>query len=287
MRLNRPMRDRREAPAPRRTRIAPSSRRLDVDWRELWEYRDLLYFLTWRDVKVRYKQTALGAAWAILQPLAAMVIFSVIFGALARVPSNGVPYPVFAYAALVPWTFFANAVISGSNSLVDQEDLLTKVYFPRILAPAAAVLAGLIDVGIASVVLVAMMVIFGVVPSLAVLTIPLFLLLACAAALAVAVWLSALNVRFRDVRYTLPFLIQIWLFASPVVYPSSLVPEPWNLLYALNPMVGVIDGFRWALLGDVPMPWLNLAVSTAAVALLLAGGLRYFRRMERSFADAI
>jgi lipopolysaccharide transport system permease protein len=276
-----------EAPALRRTRIAASHGRTRLDWRELWEYRDLLYFLTWRDVKVRYKQTVLGAAWAVLQPLAAMIIFSVIFGALAKVPSNGVPYPVFAYAALVPWTFFANAVISGSNSLVDQEALLTKVYFPRILAPAAAVLAGLVDVAIASVVLVVMMLIFGVVPSFAILTIPIFVLLACAAALAVAVWLSALNVRFRDVRYTLPFLIQIWLFASPVAYPSSLVPEPWNLAYALNPMVGVIDGFRWALLGDVPSPWLSVAISAAVIALLLAGGLRFFRRVERSFADAI
>ncbi|BDZ44155.1 ABC transporter permease [Naasia aerilata] len=269
------------------TRIAAARGGLRVDWAELWAYRDLLYFLTWRDVKVRYKQTALGVAWAVLQPVAAMLVFSVFFGLLARLPSDGVPYPVFAYAALVPWTFFANAVIQGSNSLVDQEALLTKVYFPRLLAPTAAVLAGLIDVAIAAVVLIAMLLIYGIVPTLALLTIPLFLVLACVTALAVAIWLSALNVRFRDVRYTLPFLVQIWLFASPVVYPSSLVPAPWNLLYALNPMASVIDGFRWALLGTAEFPGLRLLVSLAVVALLLVGGLRYFRSVERSFADAI
>jgi lipopolysaccharide transport system permease protein len=269
------------------TRIAPSTRGATPDWGEIWAYRDLLYFLTWRDVKVRYKQTALGAAWAVLQPLSTMIVFSIFFGALARVPSNGIPYPVFAYTALVPWTFFANAVIQGSNSLVDQEALLTKVYFPRLIAPAAAVFAGFIDVAIASVVLVGLMLFYGIVPSAAILTIPLFVLFAAATALAVAIWLSALNVRFRDVRYTLPFLVQIWLFASPVAYPSSLVPAPWSLVYSLNPMTGVVDGFRWALLGDVRPPGLGLAVSVVVVALLLIGGLRYFRRVERSFADAI
>jgi lipopolysaccharide transport system permease protein len=269
------------------TRIAPSSRGARPDWAEIWAYRDLLYFLTWRDVKVRYKQTALGAAWAVLQPLTTMIVFSIFFGALAKVPSNGIPYPVFVYTALVPWTFFANAVTQGSNSLVDQEALLTKVYFPRLIAPAAAVFAGFIDVAIASVVLVGLMLFYGIVPSVAILTIPFFVVFAAATALSIAIWLSALNVRFRDVRYTLPFLVQIWLFASPVAYPSSLVPTPWNLLFSLNPMAGVVDGFRWALLGDARPPGPGLAVSVFVVAVLLVGGVRYFRRVERSFADAI
>jgi len=257
-----------------------------IPWRELWEYRDLFYFLTWRDIKVRYKQTALGAAWAILQPFSTMVVFSIFFGLLAKIPSGDVPYPVFAYTALVPWTFFSVAVVQASNSMVEQEDILTTVYFPRLIVPTAAVLAGLVDVAIAFVVLVGMLLLYGIVPTAAIVTLPLFVAFAAFTALAVALWLSALNVRYRDVRYTLPFVVQIWLFASPVVYPSSLVPEPWRLLYGLNPMAGVIDGFRWALLGeDAPGP--GLLVSVAAVVLLFAGGLVYFRKMERSFADAI
>ncbi|MGY1664586.1 ABC transporter permease [Geodermatophilus sp. SYSU D00696] len=275
-----------EPAALRSTIIGPSRGRVRIGWSELWLARDLLYFLTWRDVKVRYKQTALGAAWAVLQPVATMAVFTVFFGVLANIPSGDVPYPVFAYTALVPWTFFANAVVQGSNSLVEQEAVLTKVYFPRLVVPTAAVLAGLVDVMIAFVVLVGLILFYGIVPTVAILTLPLFLLFAAATALAVSLWLSALNVRYRDVRYTLSFIVQIWLFASPVAYPSSLVPEPWRLLYGLNPMAGVIDGFRWALLGD-EAPGPALFVSIAAVAMIFAGGLVYFRRVERSFADAV
>jgi len=254
--------------------------------RELWDYRELFYFLTWRDIKVRYKQTALGAAWAVLQPFLTMVVFSVFFGALAKIPSGGVPYPVFAFTALVPWTFFATAVVQGGNSLIAQEGLLTKVYFPRLIVPAAAVLACLVDLAISFVVLVAMMLAYGIVPSLALFTLPLFIGLAAITALAVSLWLSALNVLYRDVRYTLPFLVQLWLFLSPVAYPASLVPEPWRTVYGLNPMAGVIDGFRWALLGDTPAPGPMIIVSVIAVIVLLGTGLLYFRRMERLFADA-
>jgi lipopolysaccharide transport system permease protein len=266
--------------------IRARSRRALVDWAELWAYRDLVYILTWRDIKVRYKQTALGAAWAVLQPFLTMVVFSIFFGHLAGVPSGGVPYPVFAYAALVPWTFFANAVTQASNSLVEEEALLTKVYFPRIIVPLAAVLAGLVDVSIAFIVLVGLMLAFGTAPTAGVLALPLLVLFAAVTALAVGLLLSALNVRYRDVRYTLPFLVQLWLFASPVAYPSSLVPEPWRPLYGINPMVGVVDGFRWALLGGEPPGW-SFLTSVAAVIALLAAGLTYFRHTERSFADAI
>ncbi|MBB3086879.1 ABC transporter permease [Geodermatophilus sabuli] len=258
-----------------------------VDWSELWAYRDLVYFLTWRDIKVRYKQTALGAAWAVLQPFLTMVVFSIFFGRLAGIDSGNVPYPVFAYTALVPWTFFANAVTQASNSLVQQESILTKVYFPRVIVPSAAVLAGLVDITVAFSVLVAMMLAFGIVPTVAVMTLPLLVAFAAMTAFAVGLWLSALNVRYRDVRYTLPFIVQVWLFASPVAYPSSLVPEALRPLYGINPMVGVIDGFRWALLGDVEAPGWSFLVSVGVVIALLVGGLAYFRRMERSFADAV
>ena len=269
------------------TVIRPKRGHALVDWPELWAYRDLVYILTWRDIRVRYKQTALGAAWAVLQPFLTMVVFSIFFGRLAGVPSGDVPYPVFAFAALVPWTFFANAVTQASNSLVQQEAILTKVYFPRVIVPLAAVLAGLVDVTIAFVVLVGMLLAYGIVPTAAVLTLPLLVLFAASTAFAVGLWLSALNVRYRDVRYTLPFIVQVWLFVSPVAYPTSLVPEAWRPLYALNPMVGVIDGFRWALLGDVPAPGIGLLVSALVVVTLLLGGLAYFRRVERSFADAV
>ena len=269
------------------TTIRPPRGWASIDWSELWTYRELFYFFTWRDVKVRYKQTALGAAWAVLQPVLTMLVFSLFFGNLAGIPSDGVPYPLFAYTALVPWTFFANSVTQASNSLVQQEAIVTKVYFPRLIVPSAAVLAGFVDVGIASVVLVGMMLFYGMAPTAALVTLPLFVVFAATAALAVSLWLSALNVRYRDVRYTLPFIVQVWLFASPVVYPSSLVPEPWRLVYGLNPMVGVVDGFRWALLGGVEAPGPGLLVSVAVVVVLLAGGLLYFRRMERYLADAV
>jgi lipopolysaccharide transport system permease protein len=257
---------------------------------DLWEYRDLLYFLVWRDIKVRYKQTALGAAWAILQPLLTMVAFSVFFGRLAKVPSDGIPYPVFAYAALLPWQLFAYAMTEAGNSLVGSQNLITKVYFPRLVIPIAAVLGGLVDFGISFVVLLLLMAGYGIRPTIAVVTIPLFILLVIATALGVGLWLSALNVRYRDVRYTIPFLTQFWLFLTPVAYPSSLVPAKWRVIYGLNPMAGVVEGFRWALLGrkDAPGPiGPMLAVSVLIVAALLAGGVYYFRRTEASFADTI
>lgn len=267
--------------------IRPSTGWAPLHLRELWEYRELLYFLTWRDIKVRYKQTALGATWAVLQPLLTMVVFSVFFGRLAKVPSDGLPYPIFAYCGLVPWTYFATALSQSANSLVDHGRLITKVYFPRLLVPAASVIAGLVDLGIALVVLVGMLLFYGVAPGPAVITLPLFILLAAATALAVGLWLSALNVQYRDVRYTLQFLIQFWLFATPVAYPSSLVPQRWRILYGLNPMTGVVEGFRWALLGKGEAPGALLAVSVLTVAAALIGGLFYFRRMERAFADTV
>lgn len=266
--------------------LEPTSGWAPVRPGEIWEYRDLFYFLVWRDIKVRYKQTVLGAAWAVLQPLLAMVAFSLFFGNLADVPSDGVPYPVFAFAALVPWTFFATAVTLAGTSLVEQERIISKVYFPRVIVPAAAVLSGLVDLAIAFVLLLVMVVAYGITPSAAVLTLPLFAVLAALTAIAVGLWLSALNVLFRDVRYTIPFLVQLWLFVSPVAYPSSLVPGPWDAIYGVNPMAGVIDGFRWSLLGgEAPGP--TLAVSVAAVCVLLVSGLLFFRRMERSFADVV
>lgn len=257
------------------------------DLPELWRYRELLYFLVWRDVKVRYKQTALGAAWAILQPFAIMVVFSLFFGKLAGMESDGKPYPVFAYAALVPWTFFASGLTLSTQSLVQGQNLLRKVYFPRLAIPAAAVLSGLVDFALAFAILVVMLLFYGIVPGpRAVFVLPL-LLLALVTSLGMGLWLSALNVKYRDVGYVVPFLVQLWLFASPVAYSSSLLEQPWRTLYALNPMVGVVDGFRWALLGTETAPGGMLAVSAAAALALLAGGAMYFRRMERTFADVV
>lgn len=269
------------------TLIQPSRGLVSLKLAELWEYRELLYFLTWRDIKVRYKQTAIGAAWAIIQPFFAMVIFSIFFGQLAKIPSDGIPYPIFAYCALLPWQLFAHALNESSNSLVANQGLITKVYFPRLIIPVAPVLAGLVDFGIAFLVLIGMMLYYGIMPTFAVLTIPLFLILAVATALSVGLWLSALNVEYRDVRYTIPFLTQFWLFATPVAYSSSLVPESWRALYGLNPMAGVVEGFRWALLGKAEGPGALLAVSVIVVVGLLIGGLFYFRRMEKTFADVV
>ena len=268
------------------TVIQPSRGWVALNLRDLWAYRELLYFLVWRDIKVRYKQTVLGAAWAVLQPFFTMVVFSIFFGGLAKVPSDGIPYPIFAYCALVPWSYFAGALDRAGNSLVGSANLITKVYFPRLAIPMSAVLAGLLDLAIAFVVLLGMMLYYGIVPTAAILTLPLFLLLAIATALAVGLWLSALNVQYRDVRYTIPFLTQFWLFATPIAYSSSLVPQQWRALYGLNPMAGVVEGFRWALLGKDP-PGPLLVVSTVVVVLLLIGGLYYFRRMEKTFADVV
>ena len=266
--------------------IDPPSGWTSIGFRELWAYRELLYFLTLRDVKVRYKQTALGAAWAVIQPLFMMLVFSLFFGKLAKVPSDGVPYPIFTFCALLPWQLFAHALTESSNSLVANERLITKVYFPRLVVPMSAVLGGLVDFAVAFVILLGMMFYYGVVPTWAILTLPAFILLAIMTALGVGLWLSALNVKYRDVRYTINFLIQFWLFATPVAYPSSIVPERWRALYGLNPMAGVVDGFRWALLGKQP-PGSMLAVSVGVVIAILIGGLYYFRRMEQEFADVV
>jgi len=267
--------------------IRPQSGWSPAGLKELWEYRELLYFLTWRDIKVRYKQTALGAAWAIIQPFFMMVVFSLFFGYLAKVPSDGIPYPIFAYCALLPWQLFAHALTESSNSLVANERLITKVYFPRLVVPLSAVLGGLLDFAIAFVILLLMMAYYGVRPTWAIVTLPAFLLLAMVTALGVGLWLSALNVKYRDVRYTISFLIQFWLFATPVAYSSSIVPARWRALYGLNPMAGVVEGFRWALLGKSEGPGALLVVSVAVVILILIGGLYYFRRMEAEFADVV
>jgi lipopolysaccharide transport system permease protein len=267
--------------------IEPSHGWLSLKLNELWEYRELLYFLIWRDVKVRYKQTIIGAAWAVLQPLMTMVIFTLVFDRLANVPSDGLPYPVFAYTALLPWNYFSTALSHSGASVVAQSHLISKVYFPRLIVPLSATASGLVDFAVAFVILLAMMIWYGIVPTWGVLTLPLFLLLALLTALAVGLWLSALNVRYRDVAYVIPFLIQFWLFASPVAYPVSLVPDKWRLLYSLNPMAGVIEGFRWALLGKESPDFAVITVSAAVVILLLFGGMIYFRRMERTFADIV
>lgn len=258
-----------------------------AQWRELWEQRELAWFLTWRDLKVRYKQTVLGIAWAVIQPVSAMIVFTLFFGRLAEVPSDGIPYPLFSLTALVPWTFFSNGLALSANSLVDNAQLVSKVYFPRVLIPLASLASGLVDFGIAFVVLLAFMLAYGFVVPGSVLFVPFLALLAFIACMGVGVALAALNARYRDVRYLVPFLLQTWLFVTPVVYPASLLPESWRLVYALNPMVGVVEGFRWALLGtdiaSVPL----ILVSTLSALLLLGTGLVCFRRMERSFADVI
>jgi lipopolysaccharide transport system permease protein len=268
-------------------RIAPSKGWVPLKLRELWEYRELLYFLVWRDIKVRYKQTALGATWAIIQPFFTMVVFSLFFGYLGKIPSDGIPYPIFSFAALVPWTFFANGLGQSSNSLVGSSNLITKVYFPRLIIPLASVFAGIIDFLLAFVVLIAMMFYYGTAPTINALYLPLFLLLALVTSLGVGLWLSALNVEYRDVRYVVPFITQFWLLATPIAYPSSLLPEPWRTIYALNPMVGVVEGFRWALLGTNTAPGPIIAVSSGAALMLLITGAFYFRRMEKTFVDIV
>lgn len=267
--------------------IRPRRGAVALELGEVWRYRELLYFLVWRDLKVRYRQTVLGAVWAVLQPFVTMVVFSVVFGRLAGVPSDGVPYPVFAFAALVPWTFFATGIAQSANSLVGSQSLLKRVYFPRLVIPIAAVAVGLVDLAIAGVVLLGLMLVFGIAPSLTLLWALPLLVLAFATALGVGLWLSALNVRFRDVRYIVPFLVQVWLFATPVAYPASLVDEPWRTLYALNPMVGVVEGFRWALLGTDTAPGPLVVVSGLVAVVVLVSGAVYFRRAEGRFADVV
>ena len=254
---------------------------------ELWNYRELVYFLTWRDIRVRYKQTALGAAWAIIQPLFAMLIFTMFFGKLAKVPSDGIPYPIFAFTGLVPWNFFANGLSHCSDSLVSSANLIKKVYFPRLAIPLSTVLAGVVDFSISFLVLLAMMIYFQVSFSWKILWIPAFLLLSVTTALGVGLWLSALNVQYRDVRYTVPFLVQLWMYSTPIAYPSSLLSEPWRTVYGLNPMVGVVEGFRWCLLGAKTEPGPMIAVSAAMAILILISGSFYFRRTEKRFADVV
>lgn len=268
-------------------RIAPSKGWVSLKLHELWEYRELLYFLVWRDIKVRYKQTALGATWAIIQPVFTMLVFSLFFGHLGKIPSDGIPYPIFSFAALVPWTFFANGLGQSSNSLVGNANLITKVYFPRLIVPLASVFSGIVDFLLAFIVLLGMMLYYGLVPTLHVLWLPLFLLLALVTSLGVGLWLSALNVEYRDVRYLVPFITQFWLFATPIAYPSSLLPEPWRTIYGLNPMVGVVEGFRWALLKTNTAPGPIIAMSSAVAIVILVTGAFYFRRMEKTFADIV
>jgi lipopolysaccharide transport system permease protein len=268
-------------------RIEPSRGWISLRIDELWEYRELLYFLAWRDIKIRYKQTALGAAWAVIQPFFTMVVFSIFFGGLAGVPSDGIPYPIFSFAALVPWTFFANSLNQSANSLVNSANLIQKVYFPRLAVPIASVASGVVDFFLAFLVLLGMMLYYDIVPTFNAVWLPFFFLLGLVTALGVSLWLSAMNVRFRDIRYTVPFLTQLWMFATPIAYPSSLLSEPWRTLYGLNPMVGVVEGFRWGLLGTDTAPGPIILASSLMALIILIGGAFWFRRVERTFADIV
>ena len=268
-------------------RIEPTSGSVGATLKELWEFRELLFFLVWRDVKVLYKQTAIGAAWAVIQPVLTMLIFTLVFGRFAKIPSDGVPYPIFTYVALLPWMYFAKALNQSTLSLVSNSNLITKVYFPRVMLPMAAMLAGLVDFALSFGVLLAMMLWYGIAPNASIVFLPVLVFQMMATALSVSLWLSAINVRYRDVGQAMPFLIQIWMFASPVAYPTNLVPENWRLLYSFNPMAGVIEGFRWALLGKQAPELLPIAVSALVVAALLLSGLFFFKRMEKTFADVV
>ena len=271
----------------RLTIIKPSTGWSALNLRDLWLYRELIFFMTWRDLKVRYKQTLLGAGWAILQPFLTMVVFSIFFGSLANVPSDGVPYPIFSYTALIPWTLFSKALQDASRSLVQSSHMITKVYFPRMILPLSSVLAGVVDFLIAFLVLIGMMVFYGIFPTSNIWLLPLFILLALVTAIGVGLWLSALNVLYRDINYVLPFLTQLWMFLTPIAYPSSMVPRQFQTLYALNPMAGVVEGFRWVLLGSGQPPGVMTLVSGLAAIVLLISGMFYFRRMERLFADMV
>ena len=268
-------------------RLEPSSGLVPIKFGELWEYRELFFFLVWRDIKVRYKQTVLGILWAILQPFLTMVVFSIFFGRLGKIPSDGVPYPIFCYAALVPWTLFSNGLTQSTASLVSSSNLIKKVYFPRIIVPVASVFSGVVDFILAFGVLILMMLYFGILPTVNVLWLPVFVVMTVTATLATSLWLSALNVEYRDIRYVIPFLAQIWLFVTPIAYPSTVLDEPWRSLYGLNPMVGVVEGFRWALLGTETRPGIMAVVSLVASIIFLIGGAYYFRRMEKTFADRV
>ena len=269
------------------THIRPSRGWMDVNLTEAWAYRELLYFFVWRDLKVRYKQTVIGAGWAIIQPLFTMIVFALFFGKLAKIPSGGIPYPIFFYAALLPWMYFANALSQATNTVVENQRMITKVYFPRILLPVSSVLSGLVDFGIAFILLLGLMAYYRLAPTMALLWLPFFVLLAMATALGAGLWLSAMNAIYRDVRYAVPFLVQFWMFASPVAYPSALVPDQWRWLYGLNPMAGVIEGFRWALTGLGRPPDAMLAASASGVLVMMLGGLLYFQKVEGHIADVV
>jgi lipopolysaccharide transport system permease protein len=267
--------------------IEPSRGWVSLRLKELWTYRELFYFFVWRDIKIRYKQTVLGASWAIIQPLMTMVIFSLFFGRLANMPSDGIPYPIFSYAGLVPWTFFANGLLQSSNSLVNNSNMIKKIYFPRLVLPISSVFSGIIDFGLAFVVLLLMMAYFQIYPTVYIVWLPLFLLLALVTSLGTGFWFSAMNAQFRDIRYIVPFLIQAWMFLTPIAYPSNLIPEPWRTFYGINPMAGVVEGFRWALLGTDTEPGSMTLVSAVVAVVLLISGAFYFRRMEKTFADVM
>jgi lipopolysaccharide transport system permease protein len=268
-------------------RITPPGGWWDIPFGEVWKYRELLYFFVWRDIKIRYKQTAIGAAWAILQPLLSMIVFSLFFGALAHIPSQGLPYPIFYYSALLPWMYFAGALQNATNTIVENQRIITKVYFPRLVLPMAATISGLVDFAVGFVVFVGFLIYYRIHPTPALLLLPAFLLLATLTALGVGLWLSALNAIYRDVRYVMPFFVQFWLFASPVAYPSSLVPAKWRWLYGLNPMAGVIEGFRWAATGHGQPPGPLLLASVGVVLMLLLGGLLFFQKMQSTIADVV
>jgi lipopolysaccharide transport system permease protein len=276
-----------DTPGPISLRIEPTHGWASLKLAELWEYRELVYFFTWRDIKVRYKQTVLGALWAIIQPLFTMLIFTLFFGRLAKVPSDGIPYPIFSYTALVPWTFFATGLTQASNTLIQNSNMLKKIYFPRMAMPLGTVVAGCLDFCLAFVVLLGMMAFYGIAPTWKIVWLPFLFLLALMTCLGVSLWLSAMNVHFRDVRHTIPFITQFWMFATPIAYPSSLLPEPWRTVYGINPMVGVVEGFRWALLDAPTAPGPMVAVSSVVALGLLVGGAFYFRRLERKFADVV
>lgn len=273
---------------PEQTLLIEAGRAERHYWKDLWRYRELFFFLAWRDILVRYKQTAIGVAWSVLRPLLTMLVFTIVFGRLAKLPSNGVPYPVMVYAAMLPWQFFANSLTESSNSLIGNANLLSKVYFPRLIVPAGSVIVSLVDFFISCVILAGLMAWYGCVPDMKVLLLPAFILMAFVASFGAGLWLSALNVKYRDFRYVVPFLVQFGLYISPVGFSSAIIPEEWRFLYFLNPMVGVIDGFRWALLGDpFPVNWPGFWLSAVLVGLILVSGVLYFRRMERTFADVV
>jgi lipopolysaccharide transport system permease protein len=277
-----------ELPHPRETiYIKPSNGLAALNLRDLWIYRELVFFMIWRDIKVRYKQTLLGAAWAVIQPVLTMLVFNFVFGTIAKVPTEGIPYPIFSYVALLPWGLFSAALNNASRSLTTNQNMVTKIYFPRLVLPLASVLGGLVDFAIAFLILIVMMVYYKITPTPAIWTLPLFLVLTVVTALGVALWLSAINVQYRDVNYVLPFLTQFWLFLTPVAYSAKVISDKWQIVYSLNPMAGVVNGFRWALLGTNTGPNLYMAVSVGISLIFLISGLFYFRSMERTFADTI